>query len=52
MEAAEPNEADRRFGKRLAQVTVAPKNGAIMAGRKGPAMWLRYGQAPAQWGQM
>jgi hypothetical protein len=24
-------------------VTVAPKNGAIMAGRKGPAMWLRDG---------
>jgi hypothetical protein len=24
-------------------LTVAPKNGAIMAGRKGPAMWLRYG---------
>ena len=33
-------------------VTVAPKNGAIMAGRKGPAMWLRYGQRPAKQGQM
>lgn len=27
----------------LALVSAAPKNGAIMAGRKGPAMWLRYG---------
>jgi hypothetical protein len=26
-------------------LTVAPKNGAIMAGRKGPAMWLRYGRS-------
>ena len=24
-------------------LSAAPKNGAIMAGRKGPAMWLRYG---------
>jgi hypothetical protein len=30
-----------------AELTVAPKNGAIMAGRKGPAMWLRYGPLPA-----
>jgi ferredoxin-NADP reductase/MOSC domain-containing protein YiiM len=29
-------------------VTVAPENGAIMAGRMGPAMWLRYGRLPAQ----
>jgi len=28
-------------------MTVAPENGAIMAGRKGPAMWLRYGRLPA-----
>ncbi len=28
---------------RLRQVSVAAKKGAIMAGRKGPAMWLRYG---------
>jgi hypothetical protein len=28
-------------------VSVAPKNGAVMAGRKGPAMWLRYGPLPA-----
>jgi hypothetical protein len=33
-------------------LTVAPKNGAILAGRKGPAMWLRYGQPSAQPGQM
>jgi len=33
-------------------VTVAPKNGAIMAGKKGPAMWLRYGLLPAQRRQM
>ena len=25
-------------------VSVAAKKGAIMAGRKGPATWLRYGQ--------
>jgi hypothetical protein len=29
------------------EVSVAPKNGAVMAGRKGPAMWLRYGPLPA-----
>jgi glycosyltransferase involved in cell wall biosynthesis len=29
-------------------LTVAPKNGAIMAGRKGPAKWLRDGPLPAQ----
>ena len=29
------------------RMTVAPENGAIMAGRKGPAMWLRYGPLPA-----
>jgi hypothetical protein len=34
------------------EVTVAPENGAIMAGRKGPAMWLRYGPLPAQWRQI
>jgi hypothetical protein len=31
------------FLRRLVNLTVAPENGAIMAGRKGPAMWLRYG---------
>jgi hypothetical protein len=30
------------------RMSAAPKNGAIMAGRKGPAMWLRNGQTPAQ----
>ena len=33
-------------------LTVAPKNGAIMAGRKGPAMWLRYGLLLAGRGQL
>ena len=33
------------------EVTVAPENGAIMAGRKGPAMWLRYGPLAAQRGR-
>jgi len=28
---------------RMAALTVAPGEGAIMAARKGPAMWLRYG---------
>jgi len=36
----------------FASVTVAPENGAIMAGRKGPAMWLRYGPLAAQGSRM
>ena len=34
------------------QLTVAVKNGAIMAGRKGPAMWLRNGQPSTRLCQM
>jgi ATP-dependent DNA helicase RecG len=30
------------------RLLAAPENGAIMAGRKGPAMWLRYGPLAAQ----
>jgi hypothetical protein len=33
-------------------MTVAPENGAIVAGKKGPAMWLRCGPLPAQRGRM
>jgi len=29
-------------------MTVAPEKGAILAGKKGPALWLRYGQPRAQ----
>jgi len=37
---------------RRPRVTVAVKNGAIMAGRKGPAMWLRNGQPSTRLCQM
>jgi hypothetical protein len=43
-DAASYIETVRRFLAARKCVTVAPKNGAIMAGRKGPAMWLRYGR--------
>ena len=43
---------DASQGIGLGKLTVAPENGAGMAGKKGPAMWLRCGPLPAQRGRM